>query len=388
MTGAARWRRVAWLVLGCVLLLGGCDRDEDEGGIIGTGIQLRGTVPTERMLASAEIGVQAVGGERSRGTIEANGRFSIDDLQGQAPYLLRVDLGNAAAYYAIAHAPESDDFRENVHAYSDLSARNWFASNGLDIDTAYAEDGRLDSLPSATAYAALTSRVQLLVQDSLLTYALGNVDLFSTSFEANDAGVDRFLDRNPVLIDDGLFTIIISEPNTGVRSTVSDAVPLITALTDDDNQAPSTPAGLRVLPSASNEIVVVWESATDNLGVSRYQVFRDGEQIATTPYPVYIDSNLPAAGQYSYEIAAVDVLGNVSERSAPGSSPTLGAPDVTAPAGTHGSCARGRSDECAPALAAEGDRRCCLPSGSCVVSMAPRRSRSGRSPRRSPPMPG
>ncbi|MFK7993822.1 MAG: hypothetical protein AB8B87_06775 [Granulosicoccus sp.] len=324
------WRIMLWvLALSAVTALSACSSDPG-GGIIGTGI-INGTVPTKRAFANSDIQIKAQSGQRTSTQIAATGRFEATNLTGQGPYLMRVDLGNANSYYGIAHLVDGASVTQNIHAYSDVALRNWFATQGLDIDAVFENDGAIASLPTQMQINAINANIRALVALSLDAYGLSNVDLQTVSFESNDEGVDQFLDRNTVLVNNGTITIIISEPETGTLGTVSSDLPINTDLTSIDVIPPGAPTGLRVLPSAMNEIVLAWDSATDNIGVTEYEIYRDGVVVATTPYPAYIDTNIASNTTFGYEIVALDAAGNASMRSPAGFSQTLAAADETPP---------------------------------------------------------
>src|SRR5437773_10045611 len=101
--------------------------------------------------------------------------------------------------------------------------------------------------------------------------------------------------------------------------------------TGPDTIAPSTPTGLRALAASSSRINLSWSAATDNVGVIRYGVYRDGVRIAYIPGTSYASTGLSAATTYSYTVAAYDAAGNVSAPSAPLSVTTLPPADTTAP---------------------------------------------------------
>jgi fibronectin type 3 domain-containing protein len=65
------------------------------------------------------------------------------------------------------------------------------------------------------------------------------------------------------------------------------------------------------------ELFLNWNAATDNVGVSGYYVFRNGENIGTTGTLYYQDSGLTEATVYTYMLEAFDLAGNVSLPSAP-----------------------------------------------------------------------
>src|SRR5439155_5553286 len=101
--------------------------------------------------------------------------------------------------------------------------------------------------------------------------------------------------------------------------------------TGPDTIAPSTPTGLRALAASSSRINLGWSAATDNVGVIRYGVYRDGVRIAYIPGTSYANTGLSAATTYSYTVAAYDAAGNVSAPSAPLSVTTPPPADTTAP---------------------------------------------------------
>ncbi len=335
-----RWKRfrlASLVVLSSVFAVscggGGGDGDVEDngGGVIGTGLQLDGTVPTNRALAESTIEIKARSGERSSATIASNGRFTVDGVQGEGPYLLRVNLGNGIFYYGISHAIDAASATQNVHAYSDIVIRNWFAQNNLDIDASFNIVGPLSNLPTQSDVAAISSALTALVEPALDAYGLGEVDLQTVEFSADDTGVDQFLDQNPVNLNDDTITIVITEPETGTATTVTNNLSISTDFTAVDSVAPSAPVAIRALASASNEIVIAWETAGDNVAVVNFEIIRDGVAVAESPFPVFIDTGLQSGIVYEYAIVAIDADGNRSAASEVAESSTLAAPDNVPP---------------------------------------------------------
>jgi hypothetical protein len=104
----------------------------------------------------------------------------------------------------------------------------------------------------------------------------------------------------------------------------------------EDREPPSAPAGLSGVGSISR-VDLSWVAATDNTGVSRYDVHRasasgfvpsTANRVGQTAGTSYVDSSL-SAGQYYYRVVAVDVTGNVSAPSNEAGVAVLG--DVTPP---------------------------------------------------------
>ncbi|WP_159775553.1 carbohydrate binding domain-containing protein [Streptomyces sp. HM190] len=101
-----------------------------------------------------------------------------------------------------------------------------------------------------------------------------------------------------------------------------------------DTEPPTAPT--KVTASADGTSVVVsWEAATDNRGVTRYQVTRTGGTTGTTvtdvASTVLSDTALEERTPYTYTVRAVDAAGNVSPASATATATTGEKPP--APAG-------------------------------------------------------
>ncbi|MBK3638128.1 fibronectin type III domain-containing protein, partial [Streptomyces sp. MBT97] len=87
-----------------------------------------------------------------------------------------------------------------------------------------------------------------------------------------------------------------------------------------DTQAPTAPA--KVTANATGTSVVVgWDAATDNKGVTKYQVTRtggtSGTVITDVGSTVLSDTGLDEKTPYTYTVKAVDAAGNTSPASAP-----------------------------------------------------------------------
>ncbi|MFJ3902949.1 discoidin domain-containing protein [Streptomyces sp. NPDC090025] len=84
-----------------------------------------------------------------------------------------------------------------------------------------------------------------------------------------------------------------------------------------DTSPPSVPGGLRTTATTANSASLAWTAATDNVGVTGYDVYRGGALVGTTSSTSYTDSGLSASTAYSYTVRARDAAGNVSAGSAP-----------------------------------------------------------------------
>ena len=105
-----------------------------------------------------------------------------------------------------------------------------------------------------------------------------------------------------------------------------------------DTSAPSAPTGLSA-PVTGNTVNLSWTAATDNVGVSRYNLHRGtsagftpaaGNRIAQPTGTSYSDSGL-SIGSYFYKVTAEDAAGNISAASNEASATVADATPPSAP---------------------------------------------------------
>ena len=85
-----------------------------------------------------------------------------------------------------------------------------------------------------------------------------------------------------------------------------------------DVEPPSVPEGLSVVAVGATSVDLAWAASVDDVGVSRYRVFRDGSVVGEVAAPARSlrDVGLVSGASYRYEVSAVDGAGNESPRSA------------------------------------------------------------------------
>ncbi|MGV9275579.1 discoidin domain-containing protein [Streptomyces griseosporeus] len=83
-----------------------------------------------------------------------------------------------------------------------------------------------------------------------------------------------------------------------------------------DTQPPSAPAGLALTEPATGQIRLTWNAATDNVGVTGYDIYANGTLLSSVAGNVttYTDTR-PAAETVSYYVRARDAAGNQSGNS-------------------------------------------------------------------------
>lgn len=116
--------------------------------------------------------------------------------------------------------------------------------------------------------------------------------------------------------------VTVTATSEGVDGT---ATVTVTVAPAPDGTPPSTPQNLSAIANGPTLVALSWSAATDNVGVTSYQVFRNGTQVGMPPAPAFQDATVSPSTSYVYTVAAEDAAGNVS----PQSSSVL----VTTPAG-------------------------------------------------------
>jgi endoglucanase len=97
-----------------------------------------------------------------------------------------------------------------------------------------------------------------------------------------------------------------------------------------DTTPPTAPGGLTVTGSTNTTVSLSWNAATDNVGVTGYDVYRGSTKVNATPLTTrtYTDTGLTAGTTYTYTVRARDAAGNQSPASA-------GVPGTTTGGGTN-----------------------------------------------------
>lgn len=88
---------------------------------------------------------------------------------------------------------------------------------------------------------------------------------------------------------------------------------------------PTTPTNVTATVQNASSALISWTASTDNVGVTGYEVYRNGVKVGTTATTSYTDNGLSASTTYNYTVKAFDAAGNLSLLSAIAS--------ITTPAG-------------------------------------------------------
>ncbi|MGW0483290.1 glycoside hydrolase family 9 protein [Nonomuraea sp. NPDC003214] len=98
---------------------------------------------------------------------------------------------------------------------------------------------------------------------------------------------------------------------------------------EEDDTPPGTPGKPAVSAITGSTARLSWTAATDNVGVSGYDVYLDGEKAGTAPGTTFELTGLDADTEYTVHVVARDAAGNSSEPSASTSFATTDTPPPT-----------------------------------------------------------
>ncbi|MEZ5380072.1 MAG: hypothetical protein R2733_26490 [Acidimicrobiales bacterium] len=140
----------------------------------------------------------------------------------------------------------------------------------------------------------------------------------ATAVEVGRSSTTAFSDATVVAGKNYTYTVkaIDAAANTSWRSNTAVAS---TKAASTDAERPSTPKGLNGLATGGT-VVLTWTSATDNVGVTGYEIYRStdgtvGSFLATSPTSSFTDVGVEVGVAYTYTVKAFDEAGNVSWRS-------------------------------------------------------------------------
>lgn len=204
-----------------------------------------------------------------------------------------------------------------------------YTDNGLDPETAYSYQVLAIDAAGNVSDPASVSTTTLSDEDPPATPAnldgtpaLTSIEL-SWSASTDNLGVVGYQilrDDEPLVAVPGLsYTDTDLEPDTGYVYKViafdaagNASVPAeLSMATLPDEDAPDAPANLAASPDYET-VQLTWNASDDNVGVTGYRIFRNGNQIATTVALAFTDTGRSRQTSYTYEVRAIDEAGNVS----------------------------------------------------------------------------
>ncbi|WP_035108754.1 fibronectin type III domain-containing protein [Flavobacterium denitrificans] len=89
----------------------------------------------------------------------------------------------------------------------------------------------------------------------------------------------------------------------------------VTTASEPDTTPPTIPTSLTASMITNNSLRLTWTASTDNVGILRYNIYRNGIKIGTSVTTTYDVSGLSPNTEYSFHVVAEDTFGNLSDPS-------------------------------------------------------------------------
>ena len=80
----------------------------------------------------------------------------------------------------------------------------------------------------------------------------------------------------------------------------------------EDTNYPSVPTNLSTIAVSESLVEISWTASNDNVGVTGYNIYRDGALLGNTASTSYTDNTVAACTEYTYTVTALDAAGNES----------------------------------------------------------------------------
>jgi len=109
------------------------------------------------------------------------------------------------------------------------------------------------------------------------------------------------------------YTLAVDAYDTfGKRSSKASITASTAACAVADTQPPSVPVGMTTSAIDQSSVTVSWGASTDNVGVTGYNLYRDGAKAGSTTATSYTFSGLACGTTYTLALTAYDAAGNES----------------------------------------------------------------------------
>lgn len=237
---------------------------------------------------------------------------------------------NSQLYATSASNSFTDNDVESGQSYTysvsafDAAGNTSSLSSSISVTTL---DNIPPSVPSGlTAEALSATSVRIAWNASTDNIQVAGYNVYRNGVLTSTSALDSYTD-NAVVPGINNNYAVAAYDLAGNLSALSSSVNIITV----DNLAPSVPASVSVSAVTTRSVNISWSASTDNVGVTGYNVYRNGTLVSTITDTNYSDNSLNPGTQYSFSISALDLAGNVSALSSALLVTTLVSTDTTAP---------------------------------------------------------
>jgi chitodextrinase len=178
-----------------------------------------------------------------------------------------------------------------------------------------------ESTPDTEAPSAITDLVasNTTANSTYLTWSastdnvgVSDYEVFQDGISIDSTGTNTFYSVTGLLSGNSYEFTVIAKDASGNFSSLSNTANVSTP----DNEAPTAISNLSASNTSDSSTILSWSASTDNVGISHYQIYRDGVSIANNITATsYTATGLAAETAYSFVVVAFDDAGNFSSNS-------------------------------------------------------------------------
>jgi len=162
------------------------------------------------------------------------------------------------------------------------------------------------SAPTVTSFIATPSTINAGQSTTLSWQVTGATTL---SVDGGVGNVTGLTSKTVAPAQTTIYTLTAANSAGSVTSRVT-----VTVNAAGDTQAPTRPSLTSATVKSATEVDLTWTASTDNVGVTGYQILRNGAAVVTVPNTVLSFADITASPQssYSYTVKAFDAAKNYS----------------------------------------------------------------------------
>jgi hypothetical protein len=199
-----------------------------------------------------------------------------------------------------------------------------------------------DKTAPAVAITAPTDGASVSGSVAVDASATDNVGVTSVGFavDGTSIGTDTTepyeVPWNTTLIANGAHTLTAQAADAAGNMGTSTAIG-VTVANAIDATPPDPPGDLQASVGGPKQVSLTWAAASDDVGVTGYEVSRDGTVLATTSALGYVDTSIQPGTTATYSVIAIDPSGNRSDAATvDATTPSVPTSFTFAAAGDHG----------------------------------------------------
>jgi PQQ-dependent dehydrogenase (s-GDH family) len=228
--------------------------------------------------------------------------------------------------YDVSGLTNNTSYAFYVQAYD--ASGNSSNSSSANFSTLPPPDTEAPSAPTGLAASAITqSSLTLNWAASTDNVAVTGYDVYQNGIKINGSNVTTtsYNVSGLTVLTSYDFYVVAKDAAANISAASS-----IVNVTTPDTQAPTAPSGLASSNLTATSLTLNWNTSTDNVAVTGYDVYQNGIKIniAAVAVTTYNVTGLTQASSYSFYVKAFDAAGNVSANS---NTINVTTPDTQAP---------------------------------------------------------